>query len=183
MHNRTADDNVPAHYVDLIFQQVDMCLREITKKEHELMLQVGDENIPVSYKAAKGSCRVHVTKRGGVSTGGFHGIKIDISQHDFPYAFLSEYKRIANDPVIGSTDVIGPQLTLFCIVAHEVAHHIQRKYAPMTRIYRNGDFKPHGQVWQDIYRILRSRVVNPLINEELARRSERMADRELRLAA
>ena len=173
--DREAASNVPAHYVDLIYQQVDMCLREITKKEHELILRVGDESIPVSYKTARHQCRVRVTNKGHRASGGIRGVTIDIANHNFPYAFVSEYKRIANDPVIGSTDTIGPQLTLFAVVAHEVAHHIQRRYAWMTRIYKNGDFKPHGQVWQDVYRILRSRVVNPRIDVYLALRDQRLA--------
>lgn len=173
--DRKHDSNVPEGLAQMIYKQVDACLREITKKEHELIF---DEKLtdgtpliyPVTYRMAKENCRVRITKKGQVSNGGFHGIKIDAYLIDFPRAFHREYPRIAKDPVIGDTPMIGPELVIFCIVAHEVAHHIQRRWAMHTRIYSNGHRKPHGQVWQDIYRILRSRVVNPLIDEQLAER-------------
>jgi len=75
-----------------------------------------------------------------------------------------EYKRIRSDPVIGEAwypDWLG---VLRSVTAHEVAHIVQRNIAhgefegPM----RKEDYlKAHGCGWRDIYRELRTAVVNP----------------------
>ena len=59
-------------------------------------------------------------------------------------------------------------IALAATVAHEISHFVQYRYGPDTRWLQRKYRKPHGEGFQDIYRILRSRVVNSHF-ESLAR--------------
>lgn len=145
-------DNVTKAEAQMVRKMVDLCLRELAKAEHE---------IPATYTEMKRLCSVHVKHRGQASYGGSRGVTIDLWSLRRGTSQMSEYKAFAGDPVIGSMDCGDVENRLLCVVAHEVAHHVQRLWGPRTRWLKAKHHKPHGEGFQDIYRILRSRLVNP----------------------
>jgi len=74
-----------------------------------------------------------------------------------------EYKAIAKAPVIGSAWFADWRGVIRCVTAHEVAHVVQcgicncNIKGPMDR---TDCCKPHGVGWREIYRELRTAVVN-----------------------
>ena len=151
--NRRA--GVSAKDRDLVLKWVKRCLREITRKDYEL---------PVDYGEAQNHLLVTVKRAGHRSSACAKGVTIDISAYTKGTSALLEYPAFAQDPVIGTRDAIAPELVLAGTIAHEVSHFVQYRYGPDTRWLRNQYRKPHGEGFQDIYRILRSRVVNPYLN-------------------
>ena len=137
---------------ELTLKWVKRCLREITRKDYEL---------PVSYGEARSDFVLTVKHAGHRSSACAKGITIDISAYINGSSALLEYPAFAQDPVIGSSDAITPELVLAGTVAHEVSHFVQYRYGPNTRWLQKRYRKPHGEGFQDIYRILRSQVVNP----------------------
>jgi hypothetical protein len=145
-------DNVTKAEANMVRKMTDLCLRELSKKDHEL---------GASYASMKQRCSVHVKYRRQSSYGGSAGITIDLWSLRDGTTHMSEYAAIKSDPVIGSMDCGDVETRVLCVVAHEVAHHVQYRYGPRTRWLAKKYKKPHGEGWQAIYRILRSRVVNP----------------------
>ena len=137
---------------ELTLKWVKRCLREITRKDYEL---------PVSYGEARADFVLTVKQAGHRSSACAKGITIDISAYINGSSALLEYPAFAQDPVIGSSDAITPELVLAGTIAHEVSHFVQYRYGPNTRWLQKRYRKPHGEGFQDIYRILRSQVVNP----------------------
>ena len=137
---------------DLALKWVKRCLREITRKDYEL---------PVDYIEARNDLIVTVKRAGHRSSACAKGITIDLSAYTNGASALLEYPAFAHDPVIGSKDAIAPELVLAGTIAHEVSHFVQYRYGPDTRWLKKRYRKPHGEGFRDIYRILRSRVVNP----------------------
>ena len=153
-------NNVTSVEAKMVRKMADLCLKEMSKKEHE---------INCSYRHMKNLCRVFVKCKGQRSFGGANEITIDMSilrfaksKSLFKNYTVQEYSAFCNDPVIGSIKCKNEYFYLFCIVAHEVAHHIQYQHGPWTRWLKKKYKKPHGEGFQDIYRILRSRLVNPM---------------------
>ena len=142
---------------DLALKWIKRCLREITRKDYEL---------PVDYGEARNDLVVTIKRAGHRSSACAKGITIDISAYTKGSSALLEYPAFAQDPVIGSKSAITPELVLAGTIAHEVSHFVQYRYGPHTRWLRNRYRKPHGEGFQDIYRILRSRVVNPQLNTQ-----------------
>lgn len=145
-------DNVTKAEAKMIRKMTDLCLRELAKAQHE---------IPATYDEMKRACHVHVKYRGQCCNGGGRGITIDLWSLRKGESWMSEYSAFSEDPVIGSMDCGDVETRLLCVVAHEVAHHVQRLWGPRTRWLKAKHHKPHGEGFRDIYRILRSRVVNP----------------------
>ena len=137
---------------DIALKWVKRCLREITHKDYEL---------PVDYAGARNDVLVTIKRAGHRSSACAKGVTIDISPYIKGTSALLEYPAFANDPVIGSRKTITPELVLAGTIAHEVSHFVQYRYGPNTRWLQSRYRKPHGEGFQDIYRILRSRVVNP----------------------
>ena len=81
---------------------------------------------------------------------------------------LSQMLAYASDPVIGDIAISDQEQGIAIIVAHEVAHHVQYRYGPYTRWLKKSYRKPHGRGFQDICRILRSKVINPFIEDCLS---------------
>lgn len=134
----------------LVVKYTKLCLREIYRAEHE---------IPVSGIGLR-----IVTKRGrGTSYGSRYEITID-TKPDFHGIY--EYAAYANDPVIGDNRKASREMALAAVVAHEIAHHIQYACGPQTRWLKKKYRKAHGEGFRDIYRILRSRVINPVVDAE-----------------
>ena len=133
------------------------CLREITRKHYEL---------PVDYIAARTDIAVTVKLAGHRSSACERGVTIDVTAFNKSQTSLIEYPAFIRDPVIGSVELMSPELVLAGTIAHEVSHFVQYRYGPHTRWLRNRYRKPHGEGFQDIYRILRSRVVNPYLGSD-----------------
>ena len=128
------------------------CLREITLKHYEL---------PVDYATARANIIVTLKRSGHRSSACAKGITIDLTPLQRGASSLLEYPAFAKDPVIGSRQPLTPELVLAGTIAHEVSHFVQYRYGPDTRWLSQTYRKPHGEGFQDIYRILRARVVNP----------------------
>lgn len=141
---------------DLALKWIKRCLREITRKDYEL---------PVDYGEARNDLVVTVKRAGHRSSACAKGITIDISAYTKGTSFLLEYPAFAHDPVIGSREAITPELVLAGTIAHEISHFVQYRYGPNTRWLKKRYRKPHGEGFRDIYRILRSKVVNPHLKD------------------
>ena len=137
---------------DLALTWVKRCLREITRKDYEL---------PVDYGEARNDFVLTVKLAGHRSSACAMGITIDILAYTKGFSALLEYPAYSHDPVIGSRNAITPELVLAGTIAHEISHFVQYRYGPDTRWLKKRYRKPHGEGFRDIYRILRSKVVNP----------------------
>ena len=145
-------NGVTATQRNIAVKWIKRCLREITRKHYEL---------PVDYTAARTDIAVTVKLAGHRSSACERGVTIDVTAFNKSQTSLIEYPAFTRDPVIGSVELMSPELVLAGTIAHEVSHFVQYRYGPHTRWLRNRYRKPHGEGFQDIYRILRSRVVNP----------------------
>ena len=141
---------------DLALKWIKRCLREITRKDYEL---------PVDYGEARNDLVVTIKRAGHRSSACAKGITIDISAYTKGTSALLEYPAFARDPVIGSREAITPELVLAGTIAHEISHFVQYRYGPDTRWLKKRYRKPLGEGFRDIYRILRSKVVNPHLKD------------------
>ena len=135
----------------LVVKWIKRCLREITKAAHEL---------PVDYTAARSDIRITIKGAGHRSSACAKGVTIDIVPFRKQHTHVMEYPAFAKDRVIGSRDNVPAEIALAATIAHEISHFVQYRYGPHTRWLQRKYRKPHGEGFQDIYRILRSRVVN-----------------------
>ena len=150
--NLTTRHGVTAKERDLATKWIKRCLREITRKDHEL---------PADYAGARSDIVVTLKQAGHRSSACAKGVNIDLTAYRKGANIVLEYPAFAQDPVIGSRGGLSPEMVLAATIAHEVSHFVQYRYGPGTRWLRNRYRKPHGEGFQDIYRILRARVVNP----------------------
>ena len=137
---------------DAVVRWTKRCLREITLKHYEL---------PVDYNAARNDLTLTVKRAGHRSSACAKGITIDLSPLKRAPGDILEYPAFARDPVIGSRSGVPSEMALAATIAHEVSHFIQYRYGPETRWLAKTFRKPHGEGFQEIYRILRARIVNP----------------------
>ena len=151
MHIKT-QVGIAAKERDVAVKWIKRCLREITRKDHEL---------PVNYAAARSDIIVTLKHAGYRSSACAKGVNIDLTAYLKQSSAVLEYPAYAQDPVIGSRAALRPELALAATIAHEVSHFVQYRYGPDTRWLMNRYRKPHGEGFQDIYRIIRSQVVNP----------------------
>jgi len=153
----------------MVLKMVKRCMTELNKPKHEIgFLKKKAFWKPLHVVIKKKSQRSYAYEDEGIS--------IDIANYHRGGLFLNEYSAYKADPVIGERkQAATPESVLFAVVAHEVAHHVQFAYGPYTRMYSlggQGNFqKPHGHCFQDIYRILRSTLVNPELDAPANRRS------------
>jgi len=146
--------DISAKHRDLVVRWVKRCLREVTRKGYEL---------PVDYTTACNNITVTIKHAGHRSSACAKGIAIDLLAFKKGTVDILEYPAFANDPIIGSRRCLEPECVLAATIAHEVSHFVQYRYGPETRWLQQKFRKPHGEGFQDIYRILRARVVNPRI--------------------
>ncbi len=137
---------------NIAIKWIKRCLREITRKNYEL---------PVDYATARAEIVVTLKSAGQRSSACARGISIDLTAFNNGGTSLIEYPAFTKDPVIGSRETLPPESVLAATIAHEISHFIQYRYGPNTRWLRKRYRKPHGEGFQDIYRILRARVINP----------------------
>ena len=157
--------NVTPDEHKLVVKFAKQCLREICKKQYEVQIGVTYPKVqPLTYADALKRLQVETKYRNQRSYGGAKGISIDVRHLRGSLTSFHEYKSFADDPVIGSiTNCADSELLLKCLVAHEIAHHIQRRYGPFTRYLKKTCDKPHGEAFKTIYRELRRTLVNPYI--------------------
>ena len=137
---------------DIALKWIRRCPREITRKDYEL---------PVDYATARADITIKLKLAGHRSSACAKGINIDLAHYQAGHTQILEYPAFARDPVIGSHRCEHPETALAATIAHEISHFIQYRYGPYTRWLEKKYRKPHGEGFQEIYRILRSRVVNP----------------------
>ena len=139
----------------MVLKMVKRCMTELNKPKHEIGF--------MKQKTFWKPLHVVIKKKSQCSYAyDDTSISIDIARYHKGSRFLNEYAIYRSDPVIGERkEAATPESVLFGTVAHEVAHHVQSAYGPYTRMYKESCEKPHGHGFQDIYRILRSTLVNP----------------------
>lgn len=133
------------------------CMRELSKKDHGL---------PLLYAAMM----VRTKSTHQRSNGGWFGITIDVfgslNPNGRTYKRFEEYKAIRNQHVFRTIEG-DPRLHLKAIIAHEVAHHVQRRYCEWQLFPRRADFaKSHGRGWRQLYAVLRRTLINPYIPDK-----------------
>lgn len=141
--------NVTPEEHRLVVKMALACLRELTKAEYEL-------------PAFNGTVTIQTKCRGQRSYGGWSGISIDISLFRLGGVFLNEYKSYQQCKVIGSAKCDTPEIRLLGVVAHEIAHHVQYRYLPSSRlkgVYR----RPHGGGFRAVYGYLRRALINDFV--------------------
>ena len=158
-------DNVTPEEHKLVVRFAKQCLKEICKKQYEVRIGVTYPRVrPLTYADALKRIQVTTKYRNQRSYGGAKGISIDMRRYRESLTYFHEYKSFAKDPVIGSiTNCADPELLLKCLVAHEVSHHIQRRYGPFTRYLRKTYRKAHGDAFKANCNDLRRTLVNPFI--------------------
>ena len=149
----------------MVLKMVKQCMTELNKPKHEIGF--------LRQKAFWKPLEVRIKNKGtSCASGKGSWISIDLSRYHKGDKYFLEYAAYKSDPVIGERkEAATPESMLFGIVAHEVAHHVQFAYGPYTRMYKGNFRKPHGHCFQDIYRILRSTLVNPELDASADRRS------------
>ena len=155
-----ANKNVREKDKAIVLKYVDLCLKEICKKEHEINTVFRS---PIKIQQARDNLLIKIRHSGLRARGGKQHISIDTSI----FSSIVEYSSFAHDPVIGSMRCKSREKALAAVVAHELAHHVQYRYGPYTRWLKSNYKKPHGEGFQAIYRILRSRIVNPIPDPKL----------------
>ena len=140
---------------------VRLCMKHLSKKEYEL--QINKNTIQYALDILK-VCHV---KAKGATHGGRKSIKINLAYWQFQKGIqtYSEYKAFNIDKHIGEIQTYNYHQSLLLVVAHEVAHHVQYKKGRFIPRYRKTYQKPHGICFQDIYKILRKDLVNPMCTE------------------
>ena len=157
--------NVTPDEHKLVVKFAKQCLKEICKKQYEVEYQ----GKPVVYTEALKRLQVRTKYRSQRSYGSDTHICIDMGRYRRGLTSFTEYRSFADDPVIGNIiDCDDRELLLKCLVAHEVAHHIQMKYGLYTRYLKNTFHKPHGDGFKTIYRELRHTLINPYIQSREA---------------
>ena len=155
-------DNVTPDEHKLVVRFAKQCLREICKEQYEVEYQ----GKPVMYSEALKRLQVRTKCRAQRSYGSEIDIIIDVQRYRLGSTSFNEYRSFASDPVIGSIeDCDDRELLLKCLVAHEVAHHIQMKYGLYTRYLKNTFHKAHGDGFKTIYRELRRTLINPFVKQ------------------
>lgn len=138
--------NVTSSEHQMVVKMALQCLRELTKAEYEL--PKFDQPIRVFTKC-----------KGQRSTGGSDGITIDIRAFRKGDIFIQEYDAYKKCKIIGAAKTDHPETALFATVAHEVAHYVQYRYLPNSRL-KNVYRKSHGEGFKTIYGYLRRSLIN-----------------------
>jgi len=146
-----------------VARKVKRCIRQLRLKQYEL-------NIPADAGTIATQI-LHVRSTPGIlSRGGANTLKINLAYWQSGRHMWTEYKRFDKDPIIGRIMVNDADDSLWCLVAHEVAHHVQYRYCPRVARFSARSSKPytkpHGYCFQDVYRYLRRDLINPMIENK-----------------
>lgn len=150
IRNRRAKNVTPAEHA-IIKKQAAACMRELSKAEYELP------------ELSRWPMKVQTKHRGQSSYGGDSGITIDVRILRRGLRRFTEYRSIGKHPAIGDIPDADPEVCMFALVAHEVAHYVQHRYLDCRGVYE----RAHGRGWQTLYRRLRTALVNPLVEKPL----------------
>lgn len=152
--------NVTKDEAKKVERMVRKCMRHLKKKEYELDLPNGCIDKAVKCLEVK---KIPMSP----SRAGYHVIRINLGYWQFGNSYHTEYSAFKDDPTIGKIEVVDDDDHLLIMVAHEVAHHVQYRYAPRVKRFRGLWEKPHGECFKWIYRYLRRDLVNPIVNEKV----------------
>ena len=153
--------NVERDEVLMIARMVRRCIRHLRKKEYELDLPDNAADIAISFLEVK-------RRKDSSSSAGKSLIRINLGYWQIDKPYHDEYKSYNDDPVIGRIRCECHEHHYWVTVAHEVSHHIQRRYGPRIKRFEKTHRKPHGDCFKAIYRYLRRDLINPLIAEQRA---------------
>lgn len=135
-------------------------VRLLSKKEYEL-------NLPKNAKDTALKVLELVHNATYNSHAGSSVIRINLGErHFYNRPKFSEYSAYRDDPVIGTINTTSHWDVLLVVVAHELAHHIQYRYAKYLPRYRKIKDRGHGDIFKSIYRYLRRDFVNKKINTD-----------------
>jgi hypothetical protein len=143
---------------NIVLKMIKQCMTELNRPKHEIAQSGTKFSKPFDLE---------IRDQSSGNSGHANEECIMINIHNFKKGNtrLWEYAAYISDPVIGGREEgATPESVLLALVAHEVAHHVQYAYAPMSRVYKKSYRKAHGHGFQDIYRILRANVVNPKLD-------------------
>lgn len=147
-----------------VSKKVKRCIRQLRLKQYELDLPADAGTIALRYLRVRDTPGIR-------SRAGASNITINLGCWQRGNRFWTEYKRFDSDPVIGRIRISDADDALWCLVAHEVSHHVQYRYCPrVARFDARGNkpyTKPHGYCFQDVYRYLRRDLINPMIENKL----------------
>ena len=145
----------------MIEQMVRRCMNHLKCKDYELGIKKHHvrEAVSCTKVVNKGWCSV-------ATYGGRNVIQINLAywQHG-KSGWHKEYDAFDKCHVIGGRYTQSLEEDLWMSVAHEVAHHVQYKFGPRCRWLKKTWRKPHGQGFKTIYAILRSKIVNPILDQ------------------
>jgi hypothetical protein len=138
--------NVTLEEHNMVVDMAARCMKELSKREYEMPRFNRKVTVKTKYRDQR-------------SYGGAEGISIDVSCLRKQRTFHREYDAYADCKLIGSYNCDDPKMVLLGIVAHEVAHHVQYRYAKSTRFKKTWR-KPHGDCFRTLYRYLRVKFIN-----------------------
>ena len=140
-----------------IEKMVRKCMTHLKKKGYELEITKADVDNAVRITRAVNS---------GSGYGGRDTIQIPLQYWQTEKVGYQEYKSFNKCPVIGGREDANAEQTYWLITAHEVSHHVQYLKGDsvpwLKRIYS----KPHGEGFRTIYSLLRSGLINPMLDGE-----------------
>lgn len=146
-----------------VSKKVKRCIRQLRLKQYELDMPADAGTTALHYLRVRSTPGIR-------SRAGASNITINLECWQRNNRFWTEYKRFNNDPTIGSIRISDADDALWCLVAHEVSHHVQYRYCPrVARFSARSNkpyMKPHGYCFQDIYRYLRRDLINPMIQNK-----------------
>lgn len=84
---------------------------------------------------------------------------------------FTEYASYAADPVIGSRWVQNPEEALMLTLGHELAHYV------VALMPSAAQHQPHGDMFKQVYRLIRGGALNPMLDEFAQDEKQRAAAR------
>lgn len=145
---------------ETIKNMVRQCMKHLQKPKYELGINKKHIDNAVNITEV-------FSRKKGRSRGGKFKIKINLAcwQVVKNKTTWSEYKSFNSDPHIGEVFAPTDREKYWCLVAHEVSHHVQHKICPNFNRFLGKWEKPHGEVFKTIYRYLRKDFINPMLSK------------------
>jgi hypothetical protein len=108
---------------------------------------------------------IKITKN-ATSSAGAHRIAITKDYWQTGEEHHLEYASFNKHPIIGKIKVASHLEHLIVVVAHELSHHVQWRLCPGLERFKLVLNTPHGQVFKEVYTVLRKDFVNPIITQK-----------------
>ena len=138
-----------------IKQMVRRCMNHLKRKDYELGITKSDVDRAV---------RITTATKTGCGWGGANSIKIPLKYWQCGNPRYKEYDSFNKCPVIGGREVADDEQIFWLIVAHEVSHHVQHSRGRRVRWLKSNWRKSHGQGFRTIYALVRSGLINPMLD-------------------